>query len=486
MSKKTVVLLLAAIITLAAFFRFYQLDTLPPGLYPDVAMNGNNAIEAWETGNFKVFYPENGGREGLFINLQALFIAVFGKTVLALKIPAAIIGILTVLGTYFLARSLFNAPIGLLSSFFLAVSFWHVHFSRIGFRAIVAPLILVWMLYFLWQALNHGKYRDFIIAGGLMGLGMYTYISFRIIPLAVAAVIILYLYFLKKNTEIIPGRRNILKGSFLFGIAVAIACLPLLYYFYLHPGDFSDRASQVSIFSSSNMVAQFIVNWILTLGMFNIIGDLNWRHNISGAPLLVWPVGIFFIIGFFKNIGSLVTGRFLRDKSTLGQAVLLAVFLISLLPVTLSNEGLPHALRSLMVAPLVMIMAAAGFWWLFKKIPETPKIATPLALSLLVIIAGMEYSRYFIQWARDPSIAESFTQQYVDAANQINQLPLGKDICVVIYANGALINNIPMPAQTVMYLTDTYSQEKQQAKHISYVIEEVNQCDKDSTIIPLY
>ena len=67
------------IMAVAAFFRLYKLDQFPPGLYPDEAMNGNNALEALDTGDFKIFYPENNGREGLFINIQALSLKAFGN-----------------------------------------------------------------------------------------------------------------------------------------------------------------------------------------------------------------------------------------------------------------------------------------------------------------------------------------------------------------------------------------------------------------------
>src|SRR3989344_8345251 len=63
--------LLVIILIIASFLRLHNLTELPPGLYPDEAMNGNNAVEALETGNFKAFYPENFGRVGLFINIQS-------------------------------------------------------------------------------------------------------------------------------------------------------------------------------------------------------------------------------------------------------------------------------------------------------------------------------------------------------------------------------------------------------------------------------
>ncbi len=136
MSKKQVFIFLIFIIAIAAFLRLYKLQSFPPGLYPDEAMNGNNALEALKTGppdgGFKWFYPENNGREALFINIQALSVAVFGNEPWALRGVSAIVGILTVLGLFFLTRTLLgNDRTALFAPFCLAVSFWHIMFSRI-------------------------------------------------------------------------------------------------------------------------------------------------------------------------------------------------------------------------------------------------------------------------------------------------------------------------------------------------------------------
>ena len=44
----------------------------------DEAMNRNNALEAI-SGELQGFYPENNGREGLFMNIQAGFIVALGN-----------------------------------------------------------------------------------------------------------------------------------------------------------------------------------------------------------------------------------------------------------------------------------------------------------------------------------------------------------------------------------------------------------------------
>src|SRR3989338_8630938 len=187
---------LGVIILLAVFFRFYDLRNPPPGLWADEAMNGNNAVEM----KWKVYYPENFGREGLFINIQSLFVAAFGHEPWVLRLPSTIFGILTVPGLYLMTRELFGRRIALFATFFLATSFWHIMFSRIGFRAIMAPFFFVWSFYFLFLGARKLKQSLFILAGLLFGLGFHSYIAYRIAPL-IAVLPLWRFYTGRKNQE---------------------------------------------------------------------------------------------------------------------------------------------------------------------------------------------------------------------------------------------------------------------------------------------
>ena len=95
--KKKEITLLIMIVAIGIFFRFWHITEIPLGLYPDEAMNGNNALEALADSHFKLFYPENNGREGLFINIQALSLYFFGNVPWALRIVSALFGTLTIL-----------------------------------------------------------------------------------------------------------------------------------------------------------------------------------------------------------------------------------------------------------------------------------------------------------------------------------------------------------------------------------------------------
>lgn len=259
--------LLIIILIISVFLRFYNLmpqaGGLPPGLYSDEAIDGNNALEALSTaplaGGFKVFYPENNGREGLFMNIQAIFLKFLmpfypGSEPWMLRIVSAIFGLLTVLGVYFLAKELFSKKIALLASFFIATSFWHINFSRISFRAIMAPFFLVWAIYFLSLVLRQIKEQkpakfyalNSAIAGIFYGLGFYSYIAYRATPLLIL-IILLFYWFKNKEKEV---HRKILLSTGYFLLATFIIILPLSLYFLHNPQDFFGRTSQISVLSS--------------------------------------------------------------------------------------------------------------------------------------------------------------------------------------------------------------------------------------------
>ncbi len=489
--------LIFGLIILTAFvFRFNQLTSIPPGLYPDEAMNGNDAIQAMETGHYRVFYPNNNGREGLFINLQTISLRVFGKHIWALRIVSAIVGLLTVIGLYLLTRLLFNWQIASLTSFLMAISFWHTLFSRIGFRAIMAPFFIVWGMYFLWRGLRSLDVLDFILSGCAWGLGIYTYIGFRIMPFLAVIAVLFFWQGVKKSfshEKYLETRMRLVRGFGLLMLTSIFVALPILYYFYSNPEDFIGRAGQVSVFASgtTGAVATVLTNTIKTLGMFNFVGDGNWRHNYGGAPMLLWPVGILFLAGFFRAWLKLIKGRRAHGHYPTIQVLLLAWFFLALLPEILSNEGIPHALRAIQVIPVVYIFAGEGLWWLYESIVrwyqardphtatlphvglrESQIVALATLLIFLASITVAEYNKYFNIWAHNPITAAYYNQNYVDLGNMLNTLPQSVKKYVVVNAGGVLVNNIPMPSQTVMFVTDTFTPAKQAAKNLYYLTEE--------------
>lgn len=504
------------ILLVATLFRLWKLESIPPGLYHDEAMNGSNALRVLETDEPKIFYPDNNGREGLFINLQAISVAVFGNEPWALRLVSALFGIGTVAGVFFLTRALFYSYAGKLvfglrpdeamaaaASFFTAVSFWHMNFSRIGFRAIMAPFFLVWAVAFLWIALRSERWqvqRRLMIAGGaFFGLGFHSYIAYRVSPLLLVAPFFLAI----RNKKLWAG-----IGVFL--AAAAFAALPIGFYFSAHPADFLGRTEQVSIFASDAPVYDFLANLGKTLQMFWFRGDHNSRHNLPGSPELWWPIGILFVIGIVMSVWDLA-----RRKNAAAHSMLWVWLLIFSLPVALSSEGLPHALRAIIMIPPVLILSAYGFWriiewveqWFLHQEAARPsfrsqlrRIRWELGLLLLVFFAAhaiSTYTQYFVRWASMPDTYRAFSGPSVEIARWLRTVPSEVPKYVIVNASGIPTmppdggtdaKKAPMPAQTIMFLTDTWPQKNREAQKLTYVnVDEIHtiRCPSACAIVSL-
>lgn len=546
-TKQLILLLLLGSIIIASFLRLYNIASTPPGLYPDEAMNGNNALEALSTGQFKTFYPENNGREGFFINIQAISIAAFGNEPWALRMVSALFGILTVAGVYMLTRELFrpltqgnseearisrNEKIALLATFCIATSFWHIMFSRIGFRAIMAPFFMTWGTYLtllIGRKLSEFKLRQqaematpelgaptafaipkektywglnlytmlFAIAAGfIFGLGFNSYIAYRIMPL-IPLLIFAYWYYSMRD-----ARKKLVKTFVIFAAAAAFALLPLAWHFVANPQDFFGRTSQISIFGSEHPIFELVINSGKTIGMFFAQGDMNWRHNLAGRAELFWPVSIMFLFGLFAAIGtawSFILSVFKRqqltaqtppkpdsDVSPLALIIPLAWFVIAALPVVISNEGIPHALRAILMIPPVFILAGAGGIRLYEYLYAFAKGADPestwshvkeillkiFVVILFILLPSEAYYIYFQRWGKEANTFYAFAQNYVDLGHEINAIPAETPKYIIVRVGGTDVRGIPMPAQTVMYITDSFTAEKQQERNIRYVLPE--------------
>jgi 4-amino-4-deoxy-L-arabinose transferase-like glycosyltransferase len=404
--------ILFAILVLALFVRVYHLDSLPAGLYPDEATNGTDALLANETGEYRLLYTNNYGREGLFINLQALAIKYFGNTVPVLKFWSVVFGTLAVLGIYLLARELFARRIyALIAAFLIATSYWAINFSRIGFRAIMVTFLLTFSFYFFFRGFRTYRLRDFFVAGLFLGVGLHTYVAFRLAPLILIALLpalfLTYERFLARYW----------KHMLIFGLGAFITAAPMFYDFYQHPNHFSSRTGAVSIFSPDINKGDFWGTFGKTFGLsmvkYNFWGDQNWRHNYPPYPILDPVTGAFFLAGFLYLIWETVTLiglRFrdkLRDERLVRNWFLLAAFFVMLMPEFLTEEGLPHALRAIGTQMPVYLIALLPITWIVNRAHRSLSGARFALFSLLALSlclsAAFNLTKYFVFFNLNPN-----------------------------------------------------------------------------------
>ena len=387
-----------AIILVAAFFRFYLISQMPGGLFPDMAANGLD-VNLMQQGQLQPFYERGNGREAMFFYEEWASAAMFGKGVWEFSIVAALIGLLSVIMCFYVARRLFSlgvedgddegkskaTNIALLAAFLMAVSTWHIVLSRTAFRAVQIPLFSSLTFYFLIAAYQAKSRKVQLIFSFLTGAafagGFYTYIAFRIMaPLLFGLLLWPLIGSLKQGVLKIQIKKYFVPVIMLV-LAFIIVFYPIGKYFYQHPGSFVGRAGQVSVFNPSlytvngeqltgkpplSAVLPVIVEVFKTqmLGFFTQ-GDLNWRSNISGQPFLSQLYSPFFGIGLII-VSFYMLWYFIAPAKRnyyWKYFVLGSWFWLMLAPVVTTAEGIPHGLRSIGVIPPVFIISA---WALYE------------------------------------------------------------------------------------------------------------------------
>ncbi len=456
--------LAAVIIFIGVLARTYHLTSLPPGVYPDEAVNGTDAIKAIETGHFQWFYTNNYGREGLFMNLIAMGFLFFGVNVITLKIWSVFFGILTIAGMMLLSREIFGTyRSGLIAGFLYATSFWAINFNRISFRANMLPFVLVFTFYFLFKGLREKRYADYVWAGVFFGLGVHGYIAFRIAP-AILVALFLAFWIIKKRFL-----RTYWKEITLFAVSAFIVALPMLVTFYAHPEYFETRSESVSVLSpkvnQGHLWQALWTSTTKTLGMFNFHGDENWRHNFPPKPELQFIVGIFFLIGIAILVFYLfyfLYRRFRRGERN--ERFIIAVLLLSwlfamLLPGLLTYEGLPHSLRTIGALPAALLIATFALEKSFSvasRVKNRHSKNGLIALLVILLITSGTFSlkQYFIDWAGAPEIHSAFSRNFKNMALYLNNLPPGPHKYVVANAGGQIMDDgLPVSAHVVELLT---------------------------------
>lgn len=408
-------LLVIILITLVgAFFRVYRIASLPPGDGYDPAYYGVDALQILN-GARPVFFPSNFGREALFSYLVAACMLVWGPTTLAIHMTSAIVGILTIPAVYLLAEELFaeeSAPLRLwgsgIAALMLAVSYWHLNWSRYGVRAILLPLFAAWAIYCLWRGLRRQSRYDCIACGISLGLILYTYQAARLLPVLV--VVCFVCHFIQRR---VLARRDVENLILVISISLVVFA-PLGYYFIRHPGSSFERILQAFIFSSSPSATEnqqtFAQQFLKALMLFGIQGDVEPYSTIPGRPAL----NAFFAGLFCIGIGSCLARR-KRPRYTL----VLIWWAVMLIPATVATQA-PAAKRAIGTLPAVALLVAIGAISVWQNLHRwVTHCSTSLHKSVRLVCVGLlisgfvysgilTYRDYFVIWPANPNLFTHF------------------------------------------------------------------------------
>jgi len=188
----------AVILLVAALFRLPLLGQVPNGLFLDEASRGYDAHALLLTGadQYGVRWPLfaeglDDYTPALYTLLVAPSVAALGLTELAVRLPAALAGVLTVYTTFLCGRALFGSVAGLVAATLVAISPWHVLPSRTGAEWVLLPLFVSAAIWLLLRGRTHRP--SLLLAGLTLGVALYSYAFARLlVPLLVLGFAVLW------------------------------------------------------------------------------------------------------------------------------------------------------------------------------------------------------------------------------------------------------------------------------------------------------
>ena len=399
-------LCLVVLVGLAAWLRVYRLAELPPGLWVDEALNGVQAVQIAQHGQPLVALPPEDVRTGLgagFVDVAALAFAFRDPSdgPYALRAVAAALGTAGVAAVAGLASALYGARAAVVATGWLAVSQWHLNYSRWGEMPILSPLVETLVVFGLATGLRARGWRSwggYLAAGLFAGAGLYTYQTFRLlVVLAGAAALLLAL----RHPRVVVEQGAKMAAAFVLACVVAG---PMLYYAVSQPVDFFERAQGTAIPGRADWREQFAASVPASLLAFQLTGDDNPRHNLPFAPLLtavpalLAPIGLAVCIARWRAVPY---------------ALLAVWFGLALVPGMVTLEA-PHASRLLdAIVPLGLMIGVAADLLLGVAQAALPGRAARLAVCAAGLLAAAltatcEYRAYFVERERRPEFFDAF------------------------------------------------------------------------------
>lgn len=399
-------ILFAGILVLAFLFRFVNLATIPIHLSHDEVGIGYSAWSVLQTGkdeygnkNPTLFRSFDDYKLPGYIYSVSFFESFLGLSALSVRLPSAILGFLTVVATYFLVKEFLenkkgNQKIALFSMFVMATSPWHINFSRAGFETNGSVFFIVLAIFFLLKARN--KPYFYILSSIAVVVSLYFYYTARIL-LPIVILVFAVIYF-----------KNLLKDKKWVIISVLVGVLlvsPLIIPMFTNG---LSRLNQVSIFNDVSIIEKYTTliaennNSPLLRFFYNrrfafahqfadgYFKNLDFDYIFTNGT---GPLGLLHLWEFpFLMVGLFTLSHQKSKSKFIAYAWLLAVPIVGGF-----SLHQPNPLRTLPMAPILVLFTSFGVFFVFEKIKNYKKLAI-VGLSLVIFFSLARFTVIYFDY----------------------------------------------------------------------------------------
>ena len=367
--------------------RFLRLDSLPGEVSAIEGLFASAAFRISRQSWIGLGPDAVAGEPAGFAYLLGAWSLLAGDSTLALRVLPVSLGVASVVLFYLLTRRLLGMRPALFASVILALSLWHLQFSRLILPTALMLVAVLAAATLLAAALDEtrsdSRRRTLAIAAGLVvGLTPYVDSSFPILLAAVA----LFCF-----TQVALEKEHAGEVAAALGIAAVLASLPYLFIVVSDPGPALEQLTGHAITATQEFRdLQGIPEQTrhLAAGVASMAGRVFFGAFGGEATRL-----LDVITGILALLGLLLSAIRWRER---GPMLLLALFVVG---VVLAGLTIEQGIYGRLVVAVPAALAAAGFglhWtltWMEGRLSR--RVLYGFTALLIALIAYTNVSAYF-------------------------------------------------------------------------------------------
>ena len=397
------------VILIAAILRFWQITSVPAALDWDEVSNAYNGYSILSTGQDEfassfpiLFRAYDGWVPPVLIYLNSISTGIFGLSEFAVRFPNAILATLSILGVYLLVgRVSSDKKLALLSSLFLAISPWHIFYSRINVFPTTPIFFVVLATYFFLVGLE--KIRFFYLAIIFFVLAIFSYFSaYVFVPLF--ALTLVFIFRKKLNAvRLVSLLLPIFLSAFLILFVISGGQNRLRGISTFADPDLVKRSSELA--QDEGFLGRVFHNRRLDYLQKSLEGYfVNFRFDFlfgkgDAVERMIVPgpgFGLLYLWDLPFLVGGLV---YLVTKRPRGWQIFISWLILAPIAAAFALPQ-PASTRTTLMMPALQIITAWGFWVFVKA--RTKLVAGILILGLAANFLLFSH-QYFLHFAGEKS-----------------------------------------------------------------------------------
>jgi len=431
-------ILIVLILALGFALRFYNLTGVPFGFHGDEAAIGYNAYTILTKGTdeygvpFPMFFRSFGEyKSAVQIYSTVPFIIIFGLNEFSTRLVSVFYAMLSLIAAYLLTLELFKTErqkktIAILTLFFLAISPWHIQFSRVAYEIMPFLFFTTLGLYLFLKAQERPNFLLLSIIS--FAFALYSYFTGRMfIPILGISLFIIYFKFFHSHK----------KETFISFILLLILLIPFMQSLISQVS--LVRWKQSSLFyhppQNESIIQAITYNYLEHFSPYFLF--ITGNNALPNNPILRDAVNGMGELYLFQ-LPLIILGIYVllkRKNKTKDNAfkILLLLFVLYPLGGMFASDGSPFARRSVIgVIPFQIVSAVGGAYFIhvIMKMKKTGAALTICGTAIIVIISFIYYlNLYFILYPKYSSSwwgwqygPKDIVAYFVSHENQYNDL----------------------------------------------------------------